>query len=174
MMRAGLMPGMGVPDFSVPLVGGGRWQLSRATPARFTLIDFYRGRHCPRCHLHILDLKSKLARFAERGVECIAVSMDDKDKAVSSMQDWGLEGLKLGHSLAEADARALGLYLTTAITEREPRLFSEPAIMLVRPDASLYSALYGTNPFARVHAADILEGLDVIIARDYPARGDVV
>jgi peroxiredoxin len=174
MTRAGLLPGQPVPDFMVHLVAGGEWRLSDASPKRFTLVDFYRGRHCPRCHLHVLDVKAKLARFSERGVDCIAISMDDREKAQNSVAAWGLEGLAVGYGLAEVDARALGLYLTDAINEREPHRFSEPAILLVRPDQTLYSAIYGTNPFARVHAADILEGLDAAIARDYPPRGDVI
>ena len=166
-----LRPGEAVPDFAVETAGGAPWRLSRQTIGRFLLMDFYRGRHCPRCHLHILDLKSKLPRFAERDVAVIAISMDSAARAAAAVTDWGLDGLVVGHGLAEADARALGLYLTDSINEREPRRFSEPAMLLVRPDGTVYSALYGTNPFNRVHASDILEGLDAIIARDYPPRG---
>lgn len=172
--RAGLIPGQPVPDFAVALDGGGFWRLSEQAPKRFTLIDFYRGRHCPRCHLHVLDLKAKLARFAERGVNCLAVSMDAAEAAADSVASWGLDGLAVGYGLAEADARSLGLYLTEAITEREPRRFSEPALMLIRPDRTLYSVVYATNPFNRLHMADVLEGLDAIIARDYPPRGDAL
>lgn len=167
------VPGQQIPDFSVRRVGGAEWRLSASSPARFTLIDFYRGRHCPRCHLHLLDIKSKLPRFAERGVDCVAVSMDNEDRAVAAVRDWSLDGLTVGYGLDKSDARALGLYLTAAITDREPPLFSEPAILLVKPDRTLYSAIYATNPFARTHAADLLEGLDAAIARDYPPRGDV-
>jgi peroxiredoxin len=174
MSRSGLMPGQKVPDFQVSLVGGGDWRLSEQTPPRFTLIDFYRGRHCPRCHLHVLDLKAKQARLIERGVQSVAISMDAQDRAVDAVASWGLDGLPVGYGLNEADARALGLYLTQAITDREPFLFSEPAILMLRPDRTLYSAIYSTNPFNRVHVVDILEGLDAIIARDYPPRGDVV
>lgn len=166
-----LRPGEKVPDFAVETVGGPSWRLSHQSIGRFLLIDFYRGRHCPRCHLHVLDLKSKVARFADRGVSVIAVSMDGAERAQAATTDWGLEGLTVGYNLTEADARALGLYLTDSINEREPRRFSEPAMLLVRPDGTLYSALYGTNPFNRVHVADVLEGLDAILARDYPPRG---
>jgi peroxiredoxin len=171
MARAGLLPGTPVPDFAVDLVGGGRWVLREQKPKRFSLISFYRGRHCPRCHLHILDMKSKLARFADRGVEPIAISMDRKDRAEDSMQAWGLEGLSVGYNLSEEAARSLGLYLTDSINEREPRRFSEPAVMLILPDQQLYSVVYATNPFNRIHFSDVLEGLDAIAARDYPPRG---
>ena len=45
--------------------------------------------------------------------------------------------------------------------------------MVERGSLKVYSAIYGTNPFNRVHASDMLEGFDAMIARDYPARGDV-
>lgn len=171
--RAGLLPGQPVPDFSVELVGGGQWRLSEQSPSRFLLIDFYRGRHCPRCHLHVLDLKHKLARLADRGVEVIAISMDERERAEEAVAAWGLDGLTVGYNLAERDARELGLYLSKMINEREPRCFSEPATMMIRPDGTLYSVTYASNPFARIHFADVLEGLDAIIARDYPPRGDM-
>lgn len=172
--RAGLVPGQAVPDFTVSLVGGGIWRLSDQTPQRFTLIDFYRGRHCPRCHLHVLDLKHKLPRLADRGVSAIAVSMDGEARAREAVAAWGLGDLPVGYGLGEDTARALGLYLSDMITDREPQRFSEPATLLIRPDGTLYSANYSTNPFARFHFSDLLEGLDAILARDYPPRGDVM
>jgi peroxiredoxin len=172
-MHATLLPGRKVPDFAVPLASGEEWRLSLRAPRRYTLIDFYRGRHCPRCHLHILDLKQKLPRLQDRGVEAIAISMDSKAKALDAVAAWGLEGLDVGYDLEESQARALGLYLSDMITDREPARFSEPATLLVRPDGVLYSAHYATSPFARIHGADILEALDAIAARDYPPRGNV-
>lgn len=169
-----LLPATTAPALDVNLVGGARWSLEKADADRMILIDFYRGLHCPRCKLHIVDLKNKLARFADRGVSCIAVSMDDADKAAAAYDRWELDGLDLGYGLTEAQARVWGLYLTDSINEREPRRFNEPAIILVRPGSGeVYSAVYGTNPFNRVHAADILEGMDAAFARDYPPRGGV-
>ncbi len=75
-------------------------------------------------------------------------------------------------------ARAWGLYISTSrgMTStgvEEPPLFSEPGLFLVRPDRTLYFASVQTMPFARPHLADILGALDFVIAKDYPARGEV-
>jgi len=78
-----------------------------------------------------------------------------------------------------AVARAWGLYIstgrgTTSAGVEEPALFSEPGLFLVRPDRTLYFTSVQTMPFARPHFSDILAALDFVIAKDYPARGEVV
>ena len=52
-------------------------------------------------------------------------------------------------------------------------LFAEvPGLFLVRPDQTLYASNIVTMPFTRPHFKDVLGALDVIIERDYPARGE--
>lgn len=166
-----LTPGQALPDFQVSLVDGNHWRLSGSRADRFTLIDVYRGRHCPRCHRHLLEMRQVLPRLQERGVEAVALSMDDADAAIDAVSTWNLGELKVGYGLQESDARSLGLFISQRTGDHEPRRFCEPALLLVRPDQTLYAALYATMPFMRFHYADLLEGLDAVIARDYPPRG---
>ncbi|MCK5495584.1 MAG: AhpC/TSA family protein, partial [Hyphomicrobiaceae bacterium] len=56
----------------------------------------------------------------------------------------------------------------------EPPLFIEPGIFFVRPDNTLYWSSIQTMPFARPSFAEILAGLDIVLAHDYPARGQVI
>lgn len=171
-MPNSLTPGRKAPDLEIPLAGGGRWRLSEQTPEAFTLIEFYRGRHCPRCQRHLIGLNAVMPRLAERGVTAIAVSMDDKTRAEYAKGAWGLGALDLGYGLSMEDAAQWGLYISTPITEREPHPFNEPATFWIKPNGILYAAAYGTSPFARAHWPDWLEALDAIAARDYPPRGD--
>ena len=60
-----LMPGGPVPDLEVALAGGGTWKLSDQKPETFTVVEVYRGLHCPRCKLQLLDMDHKVARYAE-------------------------------------------------------------------------------------------------------------
>ena len=166
-----LVPSGPVPDFEVSCTDGTTFKLSGSSPKSFTLIEIYRGRHCPRCHRHLLSLKGVLPRLAERGVEVVAISMDDARRARDAVATWGLDPLPVGYGLSQHQARSLGLYMSEAIGENEPRLFAEPASLWVRPDQTLYAAAYQTTPFARPHWTDWLEALDVIAARNYPARG---
>ena len=54
----------------------------------------------------------------------------------------------------------------------EPALFSEPAVYIVRPDATLYYGAVQTMPFARLNFADLLGAIDFALAKIYPARGE--
>ncbi len=167
-----IKPTEAVPELSVDTLEGETWRLAGQTPASFTLIEFYRGYHCPRCKLHLLDLDQKLARFTERGCAVIAVSMDSRDRAEKSKREWGLGALTLGYGLSEDSAREWGLFMSQSIHDKEPGRFNEPGMFLVRPGGTLYSAVLHTSPFHRHHFADVLEAIDMIKSRDYPARGD--
>jgi peroxiredoxin len=173
-----LIPRQPVPALSVPLAGGGRFDLDTEKPERFTFVVFYRGLHCPICRTQLGDLESKLPEFAKRGVTVAAVSSDTRDRAERSKLEWKLPNLRLGYGIDLVTARAWGLYVstsrgTTSAGVEEPALFSEPGLFLVRPNRTLYFASVQTMPFAKPHFADVLTALDFVIAKNYPARGEV-
>lgn len=168
-----LKPAKPVPALEVSTVGGGTWRLADQKPEMFTLVEFYRGYHCPRCKVHLLDLDHKVARFKERGCEVVAISMDNAERAQKSKDEWGIRNLTLGYGLDEKTARAWGLYISKPIQATEIYNFSEPGMFLVRPDGTLYSAVVNSTPFHRHHFADVMEAIDMIRDRDYPPRGDV-
>jgi peroxiredoxin len=173
-----LVPRQPAPPLAAPLVGGGRFDMTTEKSERFALIVFYRGLHCPICRTQMGDLEAKLPDFAKRGVSVVALSSDDAGRAERAKREWKLPTLRLGYSLDLRVARAWGLYISTgrgmtSVGVEEPSLFSEPGLFLVRPDRTLYFASVQTMPFARPHFADILGALDFVIAKDYPARGEV-
>lgn len=174
-----LMPRQKVPDLEVATVGGGLWRLSERTPERFTMLVFYRGWHCPQCKGYLKDLDNKAAEFAAKGVDIFVVSSDGEERAVQTKPDWRLDNLTVGYGLDLDMARRWGLYISTGRGKtsagiEEPALFSEPGLFFIRPDGTLYFAAVQTMPFARPRFADLLVALDIVIARDYPARGEVV
>jgi peroxiredoxin len=174
-----LIPRQPVPALSVPVVGGGRWTLAEQKPENFTLLNFYRGQHCPQCRNQLQELNRKAEDFIERGVDILALSCDPKERAEASEKDWELDGIAIGYDLPLEEARRWGLYISTgrgktSIGIEEPALFSEPGVFLVKPDGTLYAAIIQTMPFVRMHFAPLLAALDsAIIPKDYPARGQV-
>ncbi len=169
-----LIPTHPVPDFTVPMTDGGQFQLSKRLGENFSLLLFYRGLHCPICKMQLRDLQRRLGDFAERGVTVVAISMDNKERASESAQEWGLDELMLGYGLGEKMARELGLYLSKGLPGgKEPAIFSEPALMLVRPDQTLYFASIQTMPFTRPPLDQLLQGIDYALEHDYPARGEL-
>ena len=174
-----LFPRKAVPPLQVDLASGGAFDLAREKPAHFTLLVFYRGLHCPICKTQLRELESKLEEFDKRGVAVVAVSSDTKERAMQTREAWGLTQLRIGYGLDLAAARRWGLFISsgrgmTSTGVEEPPLFSEPGMFLVRPDRTLYFASVQTMPFARPHFPDILTALDFVIAKNYPARGEVV
>jgi len=174
-----LIPRQPVPEIAVDLVGGGRFELSKASPERFTLINFYRGLHCPQCKRQLQDLNRKIEEFAKRGVDVIAVSTDGAERAERSKVDWEIPNVTVGYGLPLDEARKWGLFVSTGIGKtsagvEEPALFSEPGIFLVAADRTLYCSIVQTMPFIRLHFNELLGALDnAIIPRNYPARGEV-
>ena len=168
-----LMPTRPVPDLDLPLAAGGRFVLADSDPETFTLLLFYRGYHCPICRDQLADLKAKLGALADLGVEAVGISMDGEERARKSRDDWDLDGLHLAHGLSEDEARGYGLYISSAISEKEPDRFSEPGLFLVKPDRTLYFASVQTSPFTRPPLDELMRGIKYHRDHGYPARGTV-
>lgn len=173
-----LIPRQKVPDLSVPTVGGVTWTLQEQKPENFTLLVFYRGLHCPVCRSYLRDLQAHLSAFEELGVEVLALSSDNQERATETKEDWNLGELTLGYGLELKTAREWGLYVSTSRGKTstgvvEPDLFSEPALYLVRPDSTLYFGAVQTMPFARPHFDDVVKAVKFALDKDYPARGEV-
>lgn len=176
-MPTSLMPRRPVPALDVALVGGGRFTLGAAPAERFDLVVFYRGLHCPICARYLAELERLAPEFAARGVQAIAVSSDDEERAGRMAEKVGARHVKFGWGLSLGSAREWGLYIsasrgTTSIGIEEPALFSEPGVFLVRPDGTLYYGAVQTMPFARPQFQELLGAIDFAINKDYPARGE--
>ncbi len=172
-----LIPRTKTPELEVETLTGGRWRLSAQRPRYFTMVVAYRGLHCPICRTYLAELDHKLEDFRSRGVDVIALSTDERDRAQAAKESWELKALLLGYGLTIEQARAWGLYISagrgkTSAGVEEPALFNEPGLFLVRPDQTLYALSIASMPFARPHFDEILAAVDFIIDKDYPARGE--
>lgn len=166
-----LNPTLPVPPLSVPLVGGGGFDIAECRPKTFSLIAVYRGSHCPICRPWLGSLVARLDSLAALGVAPVALSTDPEDRAARSKDEWKLDGLAVGYALPIDTARAWGLSISSAISDKEPPLFAEPGVFLVRPDGTLYGASVQTMPFTRPSFADIETALRFVLENDYPPRG---
>jgi len=172
-----LTPRKEVADFSVTLMDGSTWTLSEQKPENFTMVVVYRGYHCPLCSMYLPKLKKIADGLAERGVNLLVTSSDPKDRAEKAQAEWDIEGLPLSYGLSVEDARKVGLYIsasigTTSTGVVEPDLFAEPALLLIKPDQTLYFADIQTMPFLRPDLSGLLANLDFIVSKGYPARGE--
>ena len=164
------MPGTQAPALSLPLAGGGTFDLSAQTPGAATMVIFYRGYHCPVCQQYLGMVAEKAADFAEAGMPIVLVSMDQQERAEKAKEEWGLGDLPVAYGLTEEQARDWGLYITTSIKEVEIPVFNEPGTFWVLPDGSLYMIDIASMPFARPELNILLSKI-VAIGAGYPARG---
>jgi len=174
-----LFPRQQAPALEFATVGGGSWSLADQAPETFTMVVFYRGLHCPICAMYLGDLNKKAADFTAKGVDVVVISSDEESRARDAKEKWGLDNLIVGYGLDLDVARQWGLYISagkgvSGAGIEEPALFSEPGLFLIKPDNSVYFVTTQTMPFARPSFADILKALDFVIAKNYPARGEVI
>lgn len=168
-----LIPRSPAPALDLPLAGGGRFVLSDAAPTAFTLLVFYRGLHCPKCKDQLRELDTMLDDLAEAGIdEVVALSGDGRERAEQTLRDWELTRTRVAYDLSEQQMREWDLYLSKGVKDGEPDLFSEPALFLVQPDGTVYSAHVQSMPFARPHLKNLLATIGWIRENEYPARGE--
>lgn len=172
-----LIPRQKVPGLAVDTVAHGRFELSGETCERGTVITFYRGLHCPICASYLRDLEGRVPDFTKRGYGVIAISADGAERARRFADRIGAANLRIGYGLPLAKAREWGLYISsgrgmTSAGVEEPALFPEPGLFVVNRDRTLYAASVQSMPFARPSFAELLQALDFVTARDYPARGE--
>ncbi len=172
-----LIPRQKTPDLNLPTLDHGTFDLSAASAERGTVICFYRGLHCPICANYLTELQNRVADFAERGVDTIAISSDGEERTRAMADKIGATTLRFGYDLSLEKARDWGLYISTSrgktsIGIEEPALFSEPGLFMVTPEQTLYYGSTQTMPFVRPHFSELVGALDFAIANDYPARGE--
>tara|TARA_B100001146_G_C16160161_1_gene425281 strand:- start:634 stop:1152 length:519 start_codon:yes stop_codon:yes gene_type:complete len=167
-----LIPGKPVPSLDLPLTIDARFELSEQSPENFTMLVFYRGKHCPICKKYLTELGSKLSNFTDKGINVFAVSMDSAERAAVSHEEWDTGDLPLAHSMSEEKAREWGLYISQKREgSEEPDMFSEPGLFVVKPGGTLHFAVVQSAPFTRPDLDDLLEGLEFTMDEGYPTRG---
>ncbi|MCG6158007.1 peroxiredoxin-like family protein [Rubinisphaera margarita] len=167
-----LKPQTQVPSLTVKTVGGQDWSLGDQSPEHFTFLFFYRGYHCPICRQYLHSIDRKMDEITSRGITAIAISSDTQERAERSAEEWKISKIPLGYGLPIEEARTWGLYVSKGIKQGEPDIFSEPGLFIVRPDGELYAASIQTMPFTRPDIDELLTGIDFIIEKDYPGRGE--
>ena len=174
-----LIPRDIAPALAVETLSGTPYDLSLEKPARFSLVCFYRGLHCPVCSNYLRELDRLTPGLGERGVTTVAISSDTEERARQMSQKIGAVNLRIGYGLELPKARKWGLYISASRGESsigivEPSLFSEPGVFLLRPDQSKYYISVQSMPFVRPNFQEMVQALDFIINTDYPARGEYI
>lgn len=97
--------------------------------------------------------------------------MDTEKRAKKAGEEWNIPNLPVAYNLSQEQAKSYGLYLSKAISDKEPEVFSEPGMFLIKPDGTLYFSSVQNAPFTRPAMSDLINAIDFIKKEDYPARG---
>ena len=159
------------PDLSIDLVNDTTWKLSDQSPESFTMIVFYRGKHCPVCKTQLEELQKKLNKFTERGINVIAISSDTETVAKETYKEWDIPEIPVGFDFPIEEARKWGLFISEGI-KKEPKHFTEPGLFILTSEQTLYWESIQSMPFGRPSFNDVLGGIDYILKEGYPARGE--
>lgn len=158
-----------VAPMSFPRLGGGEATIGAAKD-RWTMLFVYRGRHCPKCKAYLGKLNAALADW-DAVLDVIVVSADTEAKAQADKDEFGWM-FDLCYGLTEAQMRALGLYVSTPLSEAETTgKFAEPGAFAIRPDGTLMLVDISNGPAARPDLEALLGGMIFNIENDRPTRG---
>lgn len=171
-MSNNIIPGKKAPSLNIETISGNTWSLDKQLNKSKCMIVFYRGLHCPVCSVFLKQIESQLLEYKKSNTEVIAVSMDNKEKALKVKSDWSIKNLNIAYGLNEENARNWGLYISKSIKEAESDLFCEPGLFIIKEDGTLYLANTSNMPWARPDLTDFPAKLIFAEENNYPVRGN--
>lgn len=169
-MPAALTAGSVYPSITVPKVGGGTLDLGGAG-GDWRMVIVYRGKHCPLCAKYFKQLEGMKDRFAELGVEVVAVSADPEGKAQAFVEDTGTT-VPMGYDLSLDQMAEMGLYISDPRSPEETdRPFAEPGLFVLNAERKVQILDISNAPFARPDLEVLAGGIKFVRGNDYPIRG---
>lgn len=172
-MASQLLPGTPFPAIALPRVGGGRLTNADFTAPYMTILNVYRGLHCPRCRRQMENFTIFKGALQKEGLEVISISTDPQDRAEQTVSEWDIGDMTVGYDLSIDQARALGMFISEAIREGEKDFFAEAGLFMIRADGTLWGSSINSFPFMRPTAEMILDAVNTAKERNYPPRGNV-
>ena len=167
-----IIPGEKTPSLILNTLDNEEWSLEKKLNNNMTMIVFYRGLHCPICSNFLKLIESQLEDYKKANTNVIAISMDNKEKALKTKEIWELSNLKIAYDLSAEKAREWNLYISNSIKEAESDVFCEPGLFIVKQDGSLYIVNTSNMPFARPDISSLPSKLIFAQEKGYPVRGN--
>jgi len=163
--------GTAIPAMTFDTAGGASVTVGGGGGDRWTLFVVYRGKHCGRCKPYLTKLDGMKSAWEEAGFDIVTVSADTREKAEADVAEYGWT-FPVGYGLTERQMRALGLYVSTPLSESETdRAFAEPGVYCLRPDGTALLIAVSNGPSARPDLDQLLDGMIFTIQNDRPPRG---
>mgnify|MGYP000014638961 CR=1 FL=1 len=142
--------------------------------ATWQMVVVYRGKHCPLCTKYLAQIAEMYDDFKKAGVDVVAVSADNEEKARAQTQEKLGLPFTVGHDLTIEQMQKLGVYISNPRSAQETdRPFAEPGLFIVNEDFNLHVVDISNNPFVRPELKALLSGINWIRdpQNNYPIRG---
>ena len=144
-----LKPGDKAPDFTVKDLEGKGYRLYDHLSGRKTVLLFFRGEWCPICNLQLHSLQEKLADFQRENAQILAASTDTPENSQKLVAKHKL-GFPVLVGLGRDVVEAYDLFFN------EEKGCAEPAVFILRPDATVAYAALQSGPRGRPSNDDLL------------------
>ena len=103
-----LYPNQKAPELILPTLRHGEFDLIKQVPRHFTMLVFFRGLHCPICVTYLTKLVELLSEFENLGVDTIAISSDNVDRATAMSEKLGLNSLRHAYNSENTNCTQVG------------------------------------------------------------------
>lgn len=177
LLESTLKAGDRAPDFNLPDARGGNVKLSTLLEQGSVVLSFYRGGWCPYCNLELRALQQALPDFNRLGASLVAISPQQPDESLSTIEKNALAFPVLSDS-GSTVARAFGISFDLAETLRPiytqfghalPAVNGDdswqlpiPATYVIAQDGTIALAFVDVDYRNRLEPADILSTLTAL------------
>ena len=174
MSHTAVKAGATFPKIVVKSPAGSNVELGKiGESADWKMVVVYRGLHCPLCTKYLNKLETLKERFAENGVEVIAVSADSADQLAEHLSQLDIS-FPICYGLNIEQMQQLGVYISNPRSPEETdHPFAEPGTFVINAKNQIQLVDISNGPFARPDLEALASGLEFIKAPDnnYPIRG---
>jgi len=102
-MSEKITAGSDMPEFDLPLVGGGKVHIG-GQREKYQMVIVYRGKHCPVCKSYLGGFNEIQQKFADVNTDVVAVSGDPEDRAQADVDEFGWK-FDVGYGLSQDQMR---------------------------------------------------------------------
>ena len=172
---SGLAIGEAAPDATLADITGGMHELKALYASGPTLVVFYRGGWCPFCNLQLHDYSEAKSEFERRGVQIVAISVDQPSEEAKTQARDGVpfpmlsdsrlvahRAFRVVHVPSDVERKALAGYGIdlAAFSGESHGSYAIPAIFVIDRGGAVRFAHVDEDYKTRPSAAQMLQVVD--------------